>query len=321
MEANKCKIICGGLDKQLKQLLEILPENLIKKTYCPTIEKITSFENDGNFDKFGGMPSMKLYDDEDEDEDVKDNSGKKYLEWPCCAMCGEPMRFFFQLTNPFNNKTVQMFQCTKGDCYTVCDDRSSYLQYINYKECIPFSEIHKHKLFCKNQNILNDVKKYSYNYFVDTDEEYLHNWLNKKYTVNTYQCYKVVKFVSHTELGDLDDIISYLQDNEYVWNCHCHSVSDCSDAKCTYIHNYDICSEKCKRHEKYSDSECDCFSHVYYHQICYSLKFGGTGPSCQGKINSKYILHFGTSCSLPFMWGDAGYAHVSDNLDITYDCS
>src|SRR5579871_2586157 len=84
--------------------------SIYTKFYWPTVERVRSVENDGNFDKFGGMPSFEK---------------NQKINWPRCKTCDTPLQFFFQLTDPFKQKTFQVFNCLED----LHDTRISYIDY------------------------------------------------------------------------------------------------------------------------------------------------------------------------------------------------
>lgn len=109
-----------------KKLLRLVPKRYTTPIFVPKVEKVTSAEQDGDFDKFAGLPSVE-----------------KDFKYPMCGCCGKPMHFLFQLTIPEGMRkegkgpVVQMFQCLNLDrkCglhYT----KLERLHYTDYKKAL-----------------------------------------------------------------------------------------------------------------------------------------------------------------------------------------
>lgn len=111
----------GSNTPSYEDLLELIPDKYKATVYTPTVERVTCMENDGDFDKFGGIPSVE-----------------KEFKWPQCRVCGTKMTFFFQLTSPIEEMTVQMFHCLgagqKYYCKGFDKGNASYIRYIDYKD-------------------------------------------------------------------------------------------------------------------------------------------------------------------------------------------
>ncbi|CAH6418705.1 Hypothetical protein POVN_LOCUS424 [uncultured virus] len=302
-----------------KELLMDYPEILFKllrpdqkqTVYTPEVKRVTDAKEDGDFDKFGGIPSV--------DED---------FEWPVCEGCKRPLQFFFQLTDPRTGRTYQLFSCVTPDCPLIHDAGSYLIRYIDYEDG-------------KATNMTDALQRakiltYAYSYKED-DKAYHHGWLGTKYCdlapgavypelkphsmgkaaetkeCRPFQCFRVIRWVPREEIAiTKDELVAFLRQHNLV-------------AKDTLEQ---AVKEEREFKEKYGRGRMSAedFVHDYYGDVYHDMKvhgeviFGGSGESAQGEDYSRYALHFTNTDYLPYMWGDSGYAHVSDFGELAWDC-
>jgi hypothetical protein len=293
--------------------------DLFSKYFFPSVERVSSSEDDGNFDKFGGIPSfyavdLELYDD-------NEKKSKEEIDWPDCYYCKKPMQFFFQLTDPFKKKTFQMFKCLGKLC------NYETISNIDYEKCLPISSV------VLPPEISESIKKYSYNFYTDDMEQYFSNWINYRYTggeeeknqkFRPYQCFKVSRWDQAEELTNLDTSFFDEKLSQGV-PCFCgHKINVELEKKSDAAGDEIVDSEDDCIVDNEIQEHYPCYSKYFHKQMYYGLKFGGCGPSLQTIDYSEYssfILHFGSEPYLPYMWGDAGTAHIDYNLELKWDCS
>jgi hypothetical protein len=182
-----------SISKDFEWLLTQVPEEFQFEAYSPNLQKITSVQDDGNFDKFGGIPAFE---------------GK--VAWPWCEECGQDMQFFFQATHPRLNKTFQMFKCL--------NDLDHYrISCINYRNCIPFDQL-------ISSSMTDKIKKTAYTHFEQKSGEALNVYKLNPSLINCsvdqggasqrdgsdpaiYHCYKITDYTKHIEIysGDAED--------------------------------------------------------------------------------------------------------------------
>lgn len=109
--------------------------------------KITSREEDGNFDKVGGYPSLYPSDS------IDDKSGKHGIFVCEEEECRRMRVFLCQLTDPDTGLVYQVFQCTNDDC-PMSGDSPFSMRIISYsrtavdfdrKICVPSPACYDHK--------------------------------------------------------------------------------------------------------------------------------------------------------------------------------
>jgi len=248
------------------KFLEKVPPEFKTQVWSPEVTRITSPEEDGDFDKFGGIPSVE-----------------KDFKLPSCKECKGPLQFFFQLTDPRTkeiSEAYQLFVCMKN-----CGEHTCLARKVDYKT-----------YSVKNFPSPEPYLKHAYSY-KEEGKEYYENWLNSKYGQIPFQCFRVVKWNSSTELIGKDLLVE--------------NYADLLEGSC------DDPDEKAHRfvyllHEKSAPSTP--FAGLN------AVKFGGDGESCQGISYHDCDLHFADTEYLPYMWGDAGYAHLGIELRVRSDC-
>ena len=225
----------------------------IKKTHSPKVTPIVSKEQDGNFDKFGGLPSFTRIHVDDFNVFGQNFDETEYIEilneeyfWPKCQYCKVFMTFFFQVTNPFKAKTYQMFMCTQCQ-----NENDACINEIDYKKCYNFNDLingnFEEKVFIDDSEI---TKKYEFSKeFTEqiktmmpiaydhkiTDQEYYSHNLNlndvnrrdNKKTPRYFRSYAVSHW-EETEEVDIDPklllnafVESPLADKLPPWICQC----------------------------------------------------------------------------------------------------
>lgn len=108
---RECKVL-DFISENFDKIFDALPDDLKAITYTPKVQFIDNQFKDGDFDKFGGAPSVE-----------------KNFVWPVC--CKMKLAFFFQLTPPAYYQTkpgyaIQMFNCVE------CAD-SPFIRWIDYQ--------------------------------------------------------------------------------------------------------------------------------------------------------------------------------------------
>lgn len=114
----------------------------VARAWTPAFEPISSKDEDGNFDKVGGYPSLYPFD-------LSRNSFFVCSE----KKCGKPRVFQCQLTDPESGLTYQVFQCISDDCPRSGDSPFA-MRVISYSHtslvpnsgiCSPSSQCYDHK--------------------------------------------------------------------------------------------------------------------------------------------------------------------------------
>lgn len=287
------------MSKQFEQLVDKIPSIYKKKAYYPITEPC-EINKDGNFDKYRGIPSiskssLSTYDsvlsgfeeDDEEDkdykEDVKGPKSSKFIKnykkdqlfffWPDCK-CGRDMDFLFQLTNPHDDVTYQMFMCIDQSCRNKRIN-DQFIYKFDYDDNVNIRDIIDEKVILLSQvtgeNVLAQL-------------------------ISSYKCYKVNRYSSYDEIN-WDAVRPWL-------------LKSVKNGKISTW----ICKDNCsKKNENSSDFQCMCFYGCIYDNV-HGDKFGGFGHSCQGLYYKKVIFSFSESDMIPYMWGDAGYANISKGL-------
>ncbi len=160
-----------------KALLAVLPDVFKTTVYMPQVMRITTTEADGDFDKFGGIPSVE--------------ADFKHLQ---CRSCKCALKFCFQLTSPIDETTVQMFICVQDRKVCPYKGDETYLRYIDYTT-------HKMANYPAGER-KEWMLKHTYTYPAENhnpsvvgappapygDRTYHFNWLNHLYGDRPYQC-------------------------------------------------------------------------------------------------------------------------------------
>ncbi|CAH6418709.1 Hypothetical protein POVN_LOCUS429 [uncultured virus] len=283
----------------LQAAFDALPAFCKTNAYCPDVKRIIDAKEDGDFDKFGGVPSVE--------PDFK---------WPTC--CNRPMQFFFQLTNPMTGRTIQMFNCIDKGCYGG-GAFSSKIRYISY-------DFHKMANLAEAERALH--VKYAY---AEYEKEYYNNWLNLRYGYIPYACFRVMGWrTKKTFVVPSERLIDLLASSGYMLQVPKPDVKAEAKAEAKPEGKVLTAEEleeakleaEAKQEEEEIERENAYLSDLYYNTSAYTreLHFGGLGNSCQGVDYSKMQLHFSGDEYLPYMWGDAGDAHIGWNLKLEMDC-
>lgn len=120
----------------------------VARAWTPAFEPISSLEEDGNFDKVGGYPSLYPFDLS------LDGERKSKSIFVCSEKkCGKPRVFQCQLTDPESGLVYQVFQCVSDDCPQHGDSPFA-MRVISYSHtslvpnsgiCSPSSQCYDHK--------------------------------------------------------------------------------------------------------------------------------------------------------------------------------
>jgi len=208
----------------------------------PAVERVQDPDLDGDFDKFGGLPSVA-----------------PAFVWPMCGHCGHEMQFFFQLTCP-GGQTFQVFQCITGsgrpDAEALsfgCECNNSALYYVDYAT---------HSIVNVGATQRVRIRAGAYDY-PESDREQYSGWLNNRYLASRpYQCFRVTNWHS---------VVEFMAD---------------PDPPPVY--------------------------------------FGPPSAWCIDELRgdpADYVLHISDAYFLPYMWGDAGRAHINTDLELEWLCS
>lgn len=214
----------------------------MEEAFEPAVERVQDPDQDGDFDKFGGLPSVA-----------------PAFVWPVCGSCALEMQFFFQLTRP-GGQTFQMFQCITGSgrpdegaLSIGCKCNNSALYYIDYAT---------HSIANVGATQRAQICAGAYDYS-ESDHEQYGAWLNNSYLASRpYQCFRVTNWLSAAE------------------------------------------------------PEADPDPPRVY--------FGPPSAWCVKELHgdpNKYVLHISDAYFLPYMWGDAGRAHINTRLELAWQCS
>jgi hypothetical protein len=329
----------------IEQLKKLLPRKFIKRAYTPTVEKITNFGGDGNFDKFGGFPSFSIPSkfiacttasscDKKAPSMTAASSThhdeNKVIYWPRCDICRNDMQFFFQVTSPITKQTFQMFMCLDEKCYMkfyrgniFLQDRYWYISYINYKSCIPFDQLDQYKIIDKlhSASSMNEVKaKPSKIIYVPPSKL---NFLKE----NAYN--SGVNQETYRRSAEIKHLCAHRSPEKFYFcppgsgehkNCpyQCYKVT--SYQKHIEVGDYISILTYLNKNGIAGDDEDSTLLEMISETQSLSFKFGGIGQTCQDAIDSHYHLHFGNENYLPYMWGDGGYAHISKSLNLYWNC-
>jgi hypothetical protein len=345
MESTNSQSIVSLLKSHLNGASEII------KAYIPIVNPMKDPNEDGNFDKFGGMPAIPRISLDEYNETDHNFDEEQFLEslsdycdelWPICEHCKIPKTFFFQLTDPKTLTTYQMFMCVK------CNNESTAcVREIKYDECYSINEIitglFKESVFInglltqKNypftRSFINQCHKAhicAYDHKI-TDEDYYRQHLrdhdkmrdHKSFEV-FYRSYRVSEWQpieeSLVSVGEFLDLIykSPLAEKLPPWIC----LHDDKSNKNWYRYQFeDYVEKKDAITHKLKGYDCWCFCQS---NLNHGIKFHGKQMSCQGCDYSNSIFQFGDTYYLPYMWGDSGYAHIlkdeHGSLIIKYDC-
>lgn len=281
--------------------LKYIPDKYGREIYIPKFKKITNMNDDGNFDKIGGIPSAD-----------KDHIINNTIYWPKCQKCKVNMQFVFQLTPP-KKFTVQFFMCVNRNCEGISRvnkkeiEDTTIIRKINYDNCIEFDKI---KDLYEKDAPLSSIIKHAYNYYNTDDLKCYEELLEgKEYQYyKEYQCYKVDKIDKNYDFNheeDIDDIVE----------CFNQLLADGKiDKWC--------CDKDCENNDNIYD--CECFRNILDSMLgahgCHPVKYGGYGMSAQGFIYDDTLISIDQSIYIPWMWGDAGFANISEELELIWDC-
>lgn len=280
--------------------------------------------NDGNFDKIGGIPSVKI----------------NRFGWPDCYIHKCYMQFFFQVTVPINiwkqhiklnknyydinNNVIQLFVCLK--CKGI-GQWGSCVNYISYDKCIPFNNIMDNILASFRKNYINEHYVDYHNEKdeeekKDNEQEYQDDKNHQQNCINIYNylfqnCYKnktkYFVWLNNKDEYYLPELNMYQSYKPYLieWK------------KNKGLESLDIIREAID-HTKW---KCGC---PISHHICYdmtyemydnlldgNIKIGGCFymNGIAFEIDKGNIITFNDCEQLPFMWGDAGMASINTKND------
>lgn len=286
VKSKKRRIVQDRLEfipENFEQIFNDLQGELKTVTYTPKTIFIDNQFKDGDFDKFGGAPSVE-----------------KNFVWPWCKYCKTKLTFFFQLTPPEiyqknPGHAIQMFNC--ADCadtplvrwidYQQTDDRT-----ILDSHCIPFpdSVVNIVLSYSSGYSILNntserDLAAYDKNH---RQHMYHENGIVDRDYKKAMPCFKIVGWDEKLEL-----------------NCDIEKLSSRFSINGEYK-NFTL------QIGAFFDTFCDLEA---------GLKFGGQIQCAQDLDHGPdEFLHFQECSYMPYMWGDAGDAHISYDLDFGFCC-
>lgn len=291
MKEEKLDFVPDNFDK----IFEQLPDKFKAAVYTPKVQFIDNQFKDGDFDKFGGAPSVE-----------------KNFVWPMCKHCKLKLAFFFQLTpppyyqdqNPKNKDcALQMFNCVE------CAD-TPFIRWIDYQK-VEDETILNQKLFHVPDSISKIILTYSSGYSVLNNNEkrdlaaydkqrsrmFHQNGIVERDYKCAFPCFKVTGWNEKLELfakteSLLDMFFGKPLKNEQGYRYHTSE-------------NYD-------RIRVFEERYCDLEA---------GLKFGGQIQCVQGLDHDEdEFLHFQECEYMPYMWGDAGDAHICRKLDMGFCC-
>ncbi len=270
-----------------------IPAQYKATVYTPELKRITDVKEDGDFDKFGGMPSVE-----------------PGFVYPVCKGCKHPLQFFFQLTSPITGVTMQMFHCIHSRICDASTDDQPYLR------CISYAVARAAHLDAGTRERFTKAAYAN----TDDDETYHAKWLSQGYPATTpYQCFRVAAWVAKRELRNPESgkpSVRVLRDIFTPGKGRGPIAPTGMPSFAPILPLPDTCGLDGKEIESLMDEYDQLADEVRVN----GLKWGGSGDSTQGIDYAEYALHFGDTHYLPYMWGDCGFFHISESLKVASDC-